>query len=427
MLAEKISGAGLIRITTVTAYVVAALTSIFPTGAYFVMARAEVRFAAEREAIEGAALASSSLAAMPSPQPLRNFDFSHRLRLRESPETKEARRIVDTDGSVIAESKDALGLLPVTVRHPIQSSEGTIGFYEVSRSISEVMGNVVGVAIVSLWFATWSFLFLRILPDRALKNALKEALDSREAAHSAMLARDKAEEAARLRSVFLANMGHELRTPLNGVLGMVDLISDTELDAEQQAYVALASSSGRNLLTIINDILDFSKLDEGKIEIVPATFVLRELLTQIVEVFSAEARKKDIELETELDTLLPELVVADPVRIRQILVSLIGNALKFTKAGRVTVTARQQNQGEKPNLEFVVTDTGIGIASDQLDYIFQPFTQVDDSTTRLHGGAGLGLAISRQLAGSMNGNVWATSTPGQGSKFHFSIPLVSGT
>jgi len=408
--------------------VVAVLTSVFPTGAYFALARAELRFAAEKEAMHGARQVTEALRQSAEPRRLEATDFTALLSQRPTPDTPEMQRIVSAGGATVAESKDPLGVWPVTASSPISAPDGsTIGTYEVHRSNAEILGNMVGIAIISLWFATWSFLFLRILPHRALQNALNEALASREAATSAMLARDKAEEAARLRSVFLANMGHELRTPLNGVLGMIDLISDTELDAEQQAYISLASSSGRNLLTIINDILDFSKLDEGSIEIVAASFVLSELMMQTTEVFRVQAQKKGIALESALDPALPELVWADPVRIRQVLVSLIGNALKFTVAGKVTVTAGKLIQDQKPWLEFVVTDTGVGIAEDQLDYIFQPFTQVDESTTRLHGGAGLGLAISRQLASSMQGKLWAVSEPGRGSAFHFTVPLVTGT
>ena len=426
MLAEKIGGAGLIRITTATAYVVAVLTSVAPTATYFALARAELRFAAEKEAIHGAHRVSNLLRQSSQPNSLQGHDFTDLLTQGAATETYGARRIVDASGVTIAESKDPLGSWPVTAVSPIEGPEGQIGSFEVRRSISEIFGNMVGITIISLWFATWSFLFLRILPDRALKNALREALESREAATSALLARDKAQEASRLRSVFLANMGHELRTPLNGVLGMIDLIADTDLDDEQKTYVSLASSSGRGLLTIINDILDFSKLDEGKIEIVAASFVLRELVMQTTEVFRAEAQKKELQLEWSLAPDLPELVVADPVRIRQVLASLIGNALKFTSSGSVTITAHKLLQDQEPYLEFVVADTGIGIAKDQLDYIFQAFTQVDESITRLHGGAGLGLAISRQLAESMGGGLWARSEPGRGSEFHFRLPLMAG-
>jgi signal transduction histidine kinase len=239
-----------------------------------------------------------------------------------------------------------------------------------------------------------------------------------------MLARDKAQEAARLRSIFLGNMSHELRTPLNGVLGMIDLVADTDLDPEQQAYVALAGSSGRHLLTIINDILDFSKLDEGNIEIISVSFILRELLMQTVDVFRSESQKKGVQLKSVIDDSLPEMIIGDSTRIRQILVSLIGNALKFTKIGNVTVTARMKIADKKTYVEFVVSDSGVGIHNEQLSYIFEPFTQVDESVTRLHGGAGLGLAISRQLAVAMGGNLWASSELGRGSEFHFSIPLV---
>ena len=428
VMSEKIGGAGLIRITTVTAYVVAVLLSVVPTGAYLAIARAELRLALEKDALAGANLATNVIQSSQTPAQLQGSNFAALLAQRPATGKPETRRILDATGATVAESKDAIGIWTLTARSPISGANGAngpIGTFEVSRSITEIFGDAIGVAIISLWFATWSFMFLRILPNRALKNALDEAIASREAATSAMLARDKAQEAARMRSVFLANMGHELRTPLNGVLGMIDLVSDTDLDPEQQSYVALAAASGRNLLTIVNDILDFSKLDEGKIEIVKVSFVLGELLTQTIEAHRAEAQKKGIPLEYELDPALPQMVVADPVRIRQVLVSLIGNALKFTKAGRVTISARKLTQDQLSFLEFIVIDTGIGIANDHLENIFLPFTQVDESMTRLQGGTGLGLAISRELANSMDGHLWAKSELGRGSEFHFTLPLVA--
>jgi signal transduction histidine kinase len=427
VMSEKIGGAGLIRITTVTAYVVAALLSVVPTGAYLTISRAELRFDLEKDAIAGASLVTHAIQNSQTPAQLQGTNFAALLAQRPATGKQEIRRILDATGATVAESKDAIGVWTLTARSPISGANGTnspIGTFEVTRSITELFGDAIGVAIISLWFATWSFMFLRILPNRALKNALDEAIASREVATGAMLARDKAQEAARMRSVFLANMGHELRTPLNGVLGMIDLVSDTDLDPEQQSYIALAAASGRNLLTIVNDILDFSKLDEGKIEIVNVSFVLNELLMQTTEAHRAEAQKKGIQLEYDLDPALPEMVVADPVRIRQVLVSLIGNALKFTKTGKVTIFAQKITQNKLYFIEFIVTDTGIGIASDHLENIFLPFTQVDDSMTRLQGGTGLGLAISRELANSMDGHLWATSELGHGSEFHFTLPLV---
>lgn len=424
-MSEKIGGAGLIRITTITAYVVAVLLSVVPTGGYFVMSRAELRFALEKDAVVGASLVTGAIQKSQELTDLKTIDFSSLLAQRPTGGSLEIWRLLDVTGSTIAESKDTIGIWPMKASSTIWGTSGPLGSFEVSRSLTEIVGDVIGVAIVSLWFATWSFLFLRILPNRALKNALNEAVESRETANSAVLARNKAQEAARMRSVFLANMGHELRTPLNGVIGMIDLVADTDLDPEQETYIALAGTSGRNLLTIVNDILDFSKLDEGKIEIVAVSFVVKELLIQTTEAFRTASQKKDIELEYEFAPGLPDLVVADPVRIRQILVSLIGNALKFTKTGKVTVKAGAQIQDQMDYLEFVVADTGIGIAVDQLENIFLPFTQVDESTTRLQGGTGLGLAISRELAKSMGGHVWATSELGRGSAFHFTLPLIA--
>jgi signal transduction histidine kinase len=422
---EKIDGGGLIRITTATAYLVAFLLSVFPTGAYFYVARADLRSTVETQADTGAKSASIIALTGNAISSPRDIDFKPLLSRGHQESTQESRRIYDTSGTLVTESGSVSGLWSISARSPIYGSHGVIGEFEVVRPLSEIWGNLLGITIISIWFATWSFLILRILPNRALQNALKEALDSSEVAQRAMLARDKAQEAARLRSVFLANMSHELRTPVNGVLGMIDLVADTDLDPEQQEYINLAGSSGRHLLTIINDILDFSKLEEGRIEIVSATVVLEELLNQIIQVFRPDCQKKGLLINSDFDPVVPNIVKTDPLRIRQILVNLIGNAVRFTKAGKVSVAVRKEQTGEQSYIEFVITDTGIGVASEQLSYIFQPFTQVDESTTRAHGGAGLGLAISHQLAVSMGGNLWATSELGHGSIFHFTVPMVA--
>ena len=235
-------------------------------------------------------------------------------------------------------------------------------------------------------------------------------------------AREAAEAANRAKSEFLANMSHEIRTPLNGVLGMTELALNTKLSEEQQEYLALVKTSGETLLTVINDILDFSKIEAGRLDINPIDFDLRDSLGDTLKTLSLRAHEKGLELALHVAPDVPSWVEGDPTRLRQIVVNLIGNAIKFTDRGEVVLDAGIESQSsEEIMLHFTVTDTGIGIASDKLQAIFAPFTQADSSATRRYGGTGLGLAISRQLVDLMGGRLWVESEEGKGSRFHFTV------
>ena len=419
----KIGAKGLIRLTTATAFIVGFLIALVPAGAYFAVEYTQIQSSIEAEANINARLVSQLVSKNPQRWEDEQSELLTLVALRPVGKTLEARQIKDNSGKVVAESSDPLGNWRVVASSPILHDEKELGHFEITQSISDILANTTGILLVSLWFATWSYLILRILPDRALKQALSDASAAKEVAYSALRDRDKAEEAARLRSVFLANMSHELRTPMNGVLGMLDLITDTELDDEQKEYVSLASSSGKHLLDIINDILDFSKIDEGNLTIVPALFNLQELLAQTSQLFQKDSQKKGLTLENKLAADLPPVVKADPVRVRQILVKLIGNAVKFTSQGGVKLQVTHETNEGKNFINFMVEDTGGGIPQDKLEYIFQPFTQADESATRKHGGTGLGLAISKQLASAMGGNLSATSELNKGSIFHLRIPV----
>lgn len=273
-------------------------------------------------------------------------------------------------------------------------------------------GPGIGMALISMVY----MVFL-LAQSRHLNRTYRKGVSDRQALESAKKLAEAANEA---KSNFLANISHELRTPMNGVIGMTELALETELTDEQRDLLVTARDSARSLLEMLNDVLDFSKIEASRLELEQIPFGLHRLVSETARVFALQARHKDLTFHYEIAPDAPDQLIGDPSRLRQVLINLLGNALKFTHSGGVELRVGVDSKDAGAvYLRFVVADTGIGIPKDKQALIFQPFSQADESMTRKYGGTGLGLTISARLVELMQGKMWVSSDPGKGSTFYF--------
>ena len=323
-----------------------------------------------------------------------------------------------SDGRVEDSSSQRVSSSPAAAIAPNGSGSGEDWF---------LLGGLTGGA--SILYATLVLLFWRAWSTIGVQKASLAMVNATLQQRNGELEQTmkQAQQANHAKNEFLANMSHELRTPVTGIMGMTELTLDTTLTEEQTEYLGMVQTSADDLLTVIDDILDFSSIEAKTLDLKSRPFSLRHVIKETMEPLLVGAKVKGLTVEVDVDQGLPDRLVGDAERLRQVLHNLVGNGIKFTSEGKVALAVRALDEGDaaatKVCLYFSVCDTGIGIPPEKTEQIFEPFTQADGSYTRAHGGTGLGLAICRQLVGLMGGRLWVDSVEGEGSTFHFSVPM----
>ncbi len=341
--------------------------------------------------------------------------FKHHRQILNATKLSDANTIDDVRWFARVVAANFASFVTETNHHAIHTIE--IFLHQLHMGQGQLIENFVLISLGSI-AALGLFIFIPI--DLMIRSILR---NMNQAKTEAVEAEKRTKIADRAKSEFLANMSHEIRTPMNGVMGMAELLAKTELDAKQKMFTDVIVKSGSALLAIINDVLDFSKIDAGQLQLSPTEFNLADAVSDVANLFASKFADKDLELLLRLQPDLPPMFIGDVGRLRQIITNLLGNAVKFTETGHVSIEVSGTTAERHTKLQIRVVDTGVGIAEDSLDAIFDKFSQVDSSATRKHEGSGLGLAISSALVALMGGQIGVDSKIGKGSTFWFDIEL----